>query len=110
MSIDERFSLAEFRVAGSGTSAARRLADNLEQEVERRLHDVTIKAFEEIVADLNRLGHNLKEYTPLVPGDIAFRDDEELNSGYLCRLRLGVDTVTSVGFGDTKDHYDENKP
>lgn len=97
--MDKKFSLKAFEAAGMGTQAARALASQLEEAIQVRLHEGTMKAINELVWQLNQLGHNLTDYEEPAPGDISLRDDD----GYICRLRLGVDTIVSTGFGDTSE-------
>jgi hypothetical protein len=109
MSIDAHFSRAAFieekkRDPGSGA-----LASDLEREVQEELHGVIIAKVREIVDRLNAMGHMLKEYTPPIPGDIAYRDDQGEGEAYECFLRLGVDTVVSTGFQDTKPYVEEDE-
>lgn len=103
MGLEQKFSLEEFQRAGMGTDSARSLADELAEIVQERIHASVADAVAGVVEDLKVLGHDLREYTKPVPGDIAYRDDEGSNGGYVCRLRLGVDTIVSTGFGDTTD-------
>jgi hypothetical protein len=103
MPIDNRFSKRAFIEEHERDPSSRRLADALEAEVQQELHAVIQPKVREVVARLNALGHRLKEYTPPRPGDISFRDDEERNGRYICFLRLGVDTIMSIGFMDTID-------
>jgi hypothetical protein len=100
MTIDIRFSKDSFLKENERDPSSRILADALEAEVQQELYEVIMPKIREIVGRLNALGHQLKEYTPPIPGDISFRDDREKNGGYMCFLRLGVDTVVSVGFKD----------
>ncbi|WP_437632955.1 hypothetical protein [Sorangium sp. So ce854] len=109
MSIDARFALEAFRVAEE-RGQARELADALQDEILRELHAVVEPAFLEIVEKLRRLGHDLKPYTPPVPGDLNYRDDEESADGYRCRMRVGVDMITSVGYADTTAPVDDDEP
>lgn len=96
--IDERFSSAAFEARGRDTEASRELADLLADEIQKEMHEVILVHFAKLVGRLNAIGHALKpEYAP-VPGDLSYRDDCEGESGYHCRLRVGFDTVVSVGY------------
>ena len=97
--IDERFSASEFEKLGIDSSDAHALALELANEVREALHSIISTAITEIVEKLNSLGHQLKPYSPPVPGDISFRDDWiEREGKYHCKLRLAVDTVISSGY------------
>jgi hypothetical protein len=100
MPIDIRFSKKSFTAESERDRSAKKLANALEAEIQQELHEVIMPKIVEVVKRLNATGHQLSEYTPPVPGDISFRDDEEKNGSYTCFLRLGVDTVISVGFKD----------
>jgi len=103
MAIDERFELKKFEAIGDDGIALQALSTALREEVEQRLDKVLSPAVEEIVAQLNKLGHDLRLYGKPVIGDIAYRDDLLEEGGYSCKLRLGVDVVVSLGFSDTID-------
>jgi hypothetical protein len=100
MALDTRFSKNSFIEEHERAPSSRALADALEAEIQEELHEVIMPKLREIVERLNAMGHQLREYTPPIPGDISFRDDEEKNGGYVCFLRVGVDTIVSVGFKD----------
>lgn len=85
---------------GLGTDRAELLSEELESFISERLHAVISNEIQKIVNELNTSGHNLTHYYQPTPGDISFRDEED---GEKCKLRVGVDTIVSVGFGDTKD-------
>ncbi|XYH97308.1 hypothetical protein ACMHYB_57720 [Sorangium sp. So ce1128] len=109
MSIDTRFALEAFRMAEE-RGQARKLSDELQDEILRELHAVIEPAFLEIVEKLRRLGHDLKPYTPTVPGDLNYRDDGNTVDGHRCKLRVGVDTIASVGYADTTVPRDDDEP
>jgi len=96
--IDERFSASSFASRGLDTEAARELADLLAEEVQREMHRVIEAHFLEIIGRLNSMGHSLKPEYPATPGDLPYRDEWEDESGYHCRLRVGLDTVVSTGY------------
>ncbi len=104
--IDERYSLEVFLKQAENSEANESLIDQLSQEIQNELHLVLSKKVEDIVNKLNAMGHSLKPYTEPLPGDINYRDDSN-NNGYVCNLRLGVDTIISVGFQDTVDSVDD---
>lgn len=106
MAIDGRFSLAAFQATRSDPARARTLSDDLQREVTRELHNVIGPAVRLLVDRLNALGHNLRPYGELLAGDLPYRDELVTEAGPSCRLRLGVDTVVSVGFADTVDGDD----
>ena len=100
MPIDIRFSKSSFIEENERDPSSKNLADALETEIQQELHGIIMPKLYEIVGRLNAMGHQLREYTTPIPGDISFRDDEEKNGDYICFLRLGVDTIVSVGFKD----------
>jgi hypothetical protein len=96
MAIDSCFLKDRFLMEAETDPGARRLSDQLQQEVLELLNDGLAKRMDEIVELLNKQGHQLAPYYP-EPGSFAFRDDR----GGECDLRLGLDIVVSVGFRDT---------
>lgn len=100
--VDATFSSVQFEGLGLNTEAARDLADLLQEKVLSEVHAVALKKFEEIIARLNAMGHNLCLYSPPMPGDIAYRDDWQDETGYHCKLQLGLDIVVSAGYSHTK--------
>ena len=99
--IDARFSARAFAKYGLGTKAARRLADKLQDQVQKEMDKVIVPHFQGIIEKLNRMGHNLRPYEDPKPGDIAYRDDAIDESGYKCKLRVAFDSVVSAGYA----HY-----
>ena len=96
--IDQRFSAASFASKGLDSEEARELADLLADEIQKEMHTVIEVHFLEIIKRLNAMGHALKPEYPPVPGDISYRDDLENETEYNCKLRVGFDTVVSVGY------------
>ena len=94
----EKYSKQQFDSLGRNTPAARRLADELQADVNEQLHAAVLPAFLKIVDRLNSTGHKLTEYEPIVPGDIGFRDEPVDGN---CHLRFGCDVVISAGYADT---------
>lgn len=99
--IDERFSSEAFLDAGLNSDKANRMAETLAEEIQNEMHQVVLPKFLEIIERLNAMGHNLKPYDTIEPGDISFRDDTEDETGYHCRLRVAIDTVISTGYSRT---------
>jgi hypothetical protein len=98
--IDEKYSFDEFSKMTIAPLESSALSEKLAAEIQKELHSVVSLKLEEIVSRLNLMGHNLRFYMDPVPGDISYRDDSRNNGSYNCNLRLGVDTVVSVGFND----------
>lgn len=96
--LDERFSAEAFAVCGLNTKQSLQLAKDLASEIQNELHIAITSKLLNIVERLNGMGHNLKLYGPPIPGDISYRDAVEDESGYHCKLRVGVDTVISTGY------------
>ena len=96
----KKFSFDNFLSKGLGSDDAEKLSEELSALVGNRLHEAISKELNSIIIELNQQGHQLKYYYEPSPGDISYRDQE--NTGK-CKLRLGVDTIVSVGFGDTVD-------
>ena len=94
----EKYSKPQFDSRGLNTSAARKLADKLEDDVTEEIHAVVLAAFQSVVARLNAQGHNLKQYGEIYAGDISYRD-EPIDGE--CFLRLGCDFVISAGYAHT---------
>ncbi len=91
-----------FSELGLGSHEAQALSEKLSDCINQRLHVLLSNEMQKIVKELNEVGHDLKEYYEPIPGDISFRDDSS-NGSYECKLRVGIDTIVSVGFGDVKD-------
>lgn len=100
MPIDNRFSKSSFMEEYQRDPSSRNLSDALEAEIQQEIHEVVMPKMLEIVERLNAMGHQLREYTPPIPGDISFRDEVQTAEGYVSLLRVGLDTVVSVGFRD----------
>jgi len=94
----ERYSMQRFESCGLDTTAARRLADELQDEVAEEIHGAVLAAFTKVVEGLNGLGHNLTPYDEIRVGDISFRDE---SGGGRCNLRLACDVVISAGYSHT---------
>jgi hypothetical protein len=102
--LDEKYSRAAFDLAGLDTEQAASLATSLQQDILLELDEVVRERFLQIVRRLNDMGHGLKPYTPLIPGELSFRDDsgEDGTESYRCLLRVAVDYVVSTGFAHLK--------
>ena len=85
---------------------ARRLSDQLQEEILQLLEVDVAKKMGEVVKLLNEQGHQLRPYYP-EPGHIAFRDDRGSDNAYECDLRVAADIVVSTGFCDTMTDPDE---
>ncbi|HEX8177233.1 MAG TPA: hypothetical protein VF543_19245 [Pyrinomonadaceae bacterium] len=94
----EKYSKQQFESLGLNTPAARKLADDLQNDVTEEIYAAVLAAFQKVVERLNAQGHNLKVDGEIRPGDISFRD--ELIEGQ-CHLRLGCDVVISAGYAHT---------
>jgi hypothetical protein len=106
--IDEKFALSEFEKERGDRRALRARADILADEIAQELNRALITAIVAIVEKLNRLGHNLRPYDTGEPEHIAFRDDEEDESGYDCKLRVAYDSTVSTGYADVL--YSKSNP
>jgi hypothetical protein len=103
--IDERFSAAAFAARGLNTKQSLELAYELKDEIQAELHAVITDRLTEILQRLSEMGHDLKPCDPLVPAHLAYRDDEEDEAGYRCKLRVAVDTGISTGYSHlSTDH------
>jgi len=78
---------------------ARRLADELQDDVVEEIHNTLYEAILKVVEGLNTQGHHITPYDETRAGDIAFRDEPV--HGH-CHLRLGCDVVISAGYSDTR--------
>jgi hypothetical protein len=105
--VDDRFSKERFTQEFIEKGSAERLVEALRDEVLNELHAMILERLSIVVQRLNEMGHDLKEYYPSVPGDVAFRDDYDEEGTYRCDLRLGVDLYVSAGFRDTISADDE---
>jgi len=73
----QKYSKQKFEEAGLNSSIARKLADQLEADVTKEIHDVVFPKFREIIEGLNSVGYNLEPYGPIEVDDISFRDEPE---------------------------------
>ncbi len=96
----EKYSKQQFESRGLNTSEARKLADELQDDVSREIHITVFEEFRKIIDALNAKGHNLQVYEEIRIGDIPFRD---VSKDGQCNLRLACDVVISAGFSDTID-------
>jgi hypothetical protein len=94
----EKYSKLEFGSRGIDSPAARELADELQDDVAKEIHDSVLGAFLKVVEALNAHGHNLQPYDQISIGDISFRG--ELVEGQ-CFLRLACDSTISAGYSHT---------
>lgn len=101
--IDERFSADCFTKCGLNTDVARKLADQLADEIQEEMHRVIREHFLKIIDRLNAMGHSLQEYEPIAPGYLAFRDDWEDETGYHCKLLVAFDSIVTTGYAHTID-------
>src|SRR5882724_1876740 len=58
----EKYSKEQFESLGLNTAAARKLADELQDDVNEEIHAAVLPAFLDIVERLNALGHHLEMY------------------------------------------------
>ena len=96
--IDERFSVTSFSERGLDSPAAQELANLLAREIQEEMHRIISANMRTIVQRLNAMGHALEPDQPPVPGDVSYRDEWEDEDGYHCKLRVGFDTIVSVGY------------
>jgi hypothetical protein len=94
----EKNSKQQFESLGLNTPAARKLADELQIDVNDEIHDAVLSAFRKVVQCLNAQGHRLTPYGEIRAGEISFRD-EQIDGE--CCLRLGCDVVISAGYAHT---------
>jgi hypothetical protein len=108
--INEKFSAESFGELGLDSIESRELANSLEYEVNKELQLLIETKFEEIVTKLNLMGHQLK-LEEKTTGEISYRDDNNDDDGYHCKLRLAFDYLTSAGYADLHpaDDLEESK-
>jgi len=104
--IHQKYSADNFIKLGLNSGPARRLAKELQAEVLARMHEIVLPSFQQVVTELNALGHDLRSYA-VEAGDISYRDDVETDRGYQCKLRLGLDMVVSAGYAHLLKMDDE---
>ncbi len=101
--IDVRFSSQAFASAELDSDEARILADQLADEITDHLAPLLNEKLAEIAAQLNAMGHNLRLYDDSEQGAISYRDDFQMGTQYVCRLRLALDVVVSTGYSHLLD-------
>ena len=94
----DRYSKAAFEACGLNSEAARRLSDQLQEDVNAELHPAILAAFQKIVAALNARGHSLRPYGEIRAGDVSFWDQTTHRD---CKLRLAYDVTISAGYAHT---------
>ncbi len=96
--IDNRFSSKAFEQAGINSAEAADIARALASEIESILSVLVENKLEDVVSQLNAMGHNLHR-DDKADDNLSFRDDEMLaNDDYQCKLRVAVDVVASTGY------------
>ena len=103
----QKYTREKFLLDSISGSTNIRLTNELAAEVQGLLHNLILQAVNQIVDELNTSGHNLRYCQPPIPGDIVLRDNSEEGAVYSCDLRLGIDTIISIGFRDTRDHWEK---
>ena len=94
----EKYSKQQFESLGLNSPAARRLADELQDEVNEEIHAAVLPGFLNIVERLNAQGHHLEIYDETRSGDITYLDEPVDGQ---CYLRLACDIVINAGYADT---------
>jgi hypothetical protein len=94
----DKYSKAAFEACGLNSQAARRLSDQLQEDVNAELHPVILAAFQKIITALNARGHSLRPYGEIRVGDVSFWDQTTHRD---CALRLAFDVVISAGYAHT---------
>jgi hypothetical protein len=94
----EKYSKRQFEARGIDSRAARELADELQDDVAREIHEAVLAAFMKVVEGLNAQGHGLTPYDEIRVGDISLRDE---SGDGRCNLRLACDVVISAGYSHT---------
>lgn len=64
----QKYSKSEFSSLSSDPAATRNLADELQDDVMREVHEAVYTAFLRVVEGLNAEGHDLKLYEEIRPG------------------------------------------
>jgi hypothetical protein len=93
----EKYSKEQFE--SRDDASARRLADELQDDVTEEIHGAVYEAVQNVIKGLNGQGHKLTPYEEIRPGDVSFRDEPVEGQ---CYLRLACDVVISAGYSDTR--------
>lgn len=93
----ETYSKKQFESLGLNTPDARKLADQLQADVNEVVHEAVLPAFSNVIKRLNAEGHNLTNYDDIRAGAISFRDEPTEGQ---CHLRLVCDVVISAGYAN----------
>jgi hypothetical protein len=86
------YSKQKFELCGVNSDAARKLADDLQNDVNEEIHTAVLTVFLNVIEKLNVLRHNLTPYDEISPGDISFRNEPTEKE---CYLRLASDAIIS---------------
>ncbi|MCB1985459.1 MAG: hypothetical protein H6936_14245 [Burkholderiales bacterium] len=95
-----KYSKDEFEKAGINSTQARALADKLEEDVLQALDAEIGAAFAKVISRLNKEGHDLSQYSEIVPGEYEFRGKQSDGN---CGLRLACVVVISASYSHTVD-------
>ena len=98
-----KYSRVQFESRGIDSPGARELADELQHDVAKELHDSVLAAFLKVIEGLNAHGHDLQPYGEVSIGDISFRDERVEGQ---CFLRLACDSTISAGYSHTITAYE----
>ena len=97
------YSRAAFEAVRSDVPQLARLNRQLTNAITERLRSTILEAMEELIAELNSQGHELRPMVDASSGEISFRDDGSTQSP-AAGLRVAHDSVVSVGFADFDPH------
>jgi hypothetical protein len=71
----EKYSKQNSILCGVNLDTTRKLADDLQNDVNKEIHTAVLTAFLNVIEKLNTLGHHLTPYDEISPGEISFRDE-----------------------------------
>ena len=111
--INQKYSAVAFEKLGFDSEGSNLLLDELEASIRSEVHEITSKYLNELVSDLNRLGHDLRlvdswSDNPKLPVSVSFRDEKYVEGEYRCKLRIALDTVISLGYPDLSHDHDSS--
>ena len=87
--LGKKYSADEFFESDAKDDQLEDLTNRLEIEILEELHYALEPSVKNIIQNLNKMEHNLKEWGPQELGEFSFRDDyfDELGR-YICKLRF----------------------
>ncbi|OCQ99108.1 hypothetical protein BCD64_24070 [Nostoc sp. MBR 210] len=93
----QNFSINAFDKNTLNNESKDAIREKLATKIQQEIHQVVLQKFQNIVENLNFMGHNLHPDGEQEICDLSYRDDWE-NASYNCKLRVSFVGVVSVSY------------